>query len=76
MSKMEGAQISTPPENNTYCPNKSKIMIFKPSNMFHYLAKRQELDKKWVIFFYETNVHFNILQHSTFIKVVKATSKF
>jgi hypothetical protein len=37
MSKMEGAQISTPFENHTQGPNKSTIMIFKPSNMFHYL---------------------------------------
>jgi hypothetical protein len=37
MFKMEGAQISTPPKNRTQHFNKSTIVIFKPSNMFHYM---------------------------------------
>jgi hypothetical protein len=37
------------------------------------LAKKQDLDKKWATFFYEANIPFNVVQHPTFIEVVKAT---
>ncbi len=33
------------------------------------------MDKKWITFFYEANIPFNVW-HPTFIKVVKTTSEF
>jgi hypothetical protein len=36
-------------------------------------TKKQDLDKKWAIFFYEVNIPFNVVQHMAFIEVVKAT---
>jgi hypothetical protein len=39
------------------------------------LAKKQDLDKKWATFFYGMNIPFKVVQHPTFIKIMKATSK-
>jgi hypothetical protein len=39
-------------------------------------TKNQDLDKKWAIFFNETNIHLNVVQHSTFLEVVKTTFEF
>jgi hypothetical protein len=32
------------------------------------------LDEKWIVFFYESNVAFNVARHLAFVAVVKATS--
>lgn len=52
----------------------------KPFNESHYNYKRdwtqpkkKELDKKWTTFIYKMNTLFNIVQHFTFIKAMKAT---
>jgi hypothetical protein len=57
-----------------------QIIIFEPFNRFHclkglILTKKQDLDKKWTIFFNEMNIMFNVVRHPTFLKVMKVTSK-
>jgi hypothetical protein len=33
-------------------------------------SQKQKLDKKWVIFFYDTHILFNVVQHLTFIEAM------
>jgi hypothetical protein len=40
----------------------------------YHTAKRKELDEKWAIFFYQTNVPFNVVRHPSFTAAVRATS--
>jgi hypothetical protein len=36
---------------------------------------KQNLDKKWAIFFYEANIPFNVTRHLAFINTMKSTSE-
>jgi len=36
---------------------------------------KENLDKKWLTFFYEANIPFNVAHHPTFIDVMKFNSK-
>ena len=36
--------------------------------------KRKELDEKWAMFFYESNMAFNVARHLAFVAAVKALS--
>jgi hypothetical protein len=36
--------------------------------------KHKELEEKWAVFFYESNVAFNVARHPAFVAAVKATS--
>jgi len=38
------------------------------------LVRRQELDVLWASFFYESNIAFKVVRHSTFIKAVTETA--
>jgi hypothetical protein len=40
----------------------------------YHITKHKELDEKWVAFFYESNVAFNVARHLAFVAAVKATS--
>jgi hypothetical protein len=40
----------------------------------YHIAKRKELDEKWATFFYEANVAFNVVRHSSFVVTMRATS--
>jgi len=69
-----------PPTNNTEGPNKSidnNTWTFRQVSLPEglNLAKKQDLDKKWATFFYGMNIPFKVVQHPTFIKIMKATSK-
>ncbi len=78
MFQMEGAQNFTPPTNNIEGFN---ISINNNIWTFWYVSlseglnstKKQDLDKKWVTFFNEVNIPFNVVWHLAFIEVVKAT---
>ena len=36
--------------------------------------KCKELDEKWAVFFYKSNVAFNVARHTAFVATMKATS--
>jgi hypothetical protein len=38
-------------------------------------TKKQDLDKKWATFVYETNIPFNVVRHLVFIEAMKKTSE-
>jgi hypothetical protein len=40
----------------------------------YHITKRKELDDKWAMFFYESNVALNVARHPAFVAAVKATS--
>jgi hypothetical protein len=40
----------------------------------YHITKHKELDEKWIAFFYESNVAFNMARHPVFAAAVKATS--
>jgi hypothetical protein len=41
----------------------------------YHIPKNKELDEKWAVFLYESNVAFNVARHPAFVAMVKATSK-
>jgi hypothetical protein len=78
MFQVEGAQNFTPPTNNIKGFNISinnNIWTFQHVSLSEGLnsTKKQDLDKKWVTFFNEVNIPFNVVWHLAFIEVVKAT---
>jgi hypothetical protein len=40
----------------------------------YHISKRKEYDEKWIAFFYELNVAFNVARHPALIAAVKAIS--
>jgi hypothetical protein len=63
------------------CQERSRGDSYNPRPLYqqqfseaYYITKRKELDEKWAIFFYESNVAFNVARHPAFVAAVKATS--
>jgi hypothetical protein len=71
---------SEPPESTT---ERSKAVLnqLRPNTLWqqymseaYHIAKRKELDEKWANFFYQANVAFNVVRHTSFTAAVRATS--
>ncbi len=78
-SQVEGAQTCTLPTNNIkgLRSTNNNIQTFWHVSLPKGLnsTRKGDLDKKWATLFYDVNIPFNVVQHATFIKVVKATSE-
>jgi hypothetical protein len=74
MFQVEEAQNFTPLTNNIEGFNMSinnNIWTFQHVSLSEGLNSTK--NKEWVIFFNEVNIPFNVVEHLTFIEVVKAT---
>ena len=65
---------STEPNQVASCTVRSRSMRQQDLDEVYQLNKWKELDEKWVSFFYDANVPFNVDRHPTFVEAVNATA--
>ena len=65
---------SIEPSRVASCTMRSSSMQQQDLDEVYQLNKRKELDEKWVSFFYDANVPFNVGRHPTFVEAVNATA--
>ena len=65
---------STEPGQVGSCTVRSRSMWQQDLDEVYQLNNRKELDEKWVSFFYDANVPFNVGRHPIFVEAVNATA--
>ena len=65
---------STEPSRVASYTVRSRSMRQQDLDEVYQLNKRKELDEKWLSFFYNANVPFNVGRHPTFVEAVNATA--